>query len=77
MNDMSHFKDRVVTPLNSFCHSQIHVKQIQAQVIVHNLQSNTTIPYNFIIASQSHNLLLSVLPFFIAASDSLQAWRMF
>ncbi|KAL5060539.1 hypothetical protein RYX36_032143 [Vicia faba] len=64
MNGMGVFTDRVVTVLKTFCRSQSHVKQIQAQIIVHNLQSNTTIAYNFITASQSHNLLISVLPLF-------------
>ncbi|CAL5194450.1 unnamed protein product [Lathyrus oleraceus] len=64
MNDMSGFAERVVTLLKFSCRSQIHVKQIQAQIVLHNLQSNTTIAYNFITASQSHNLLISVLPLF-------------
>ncbi|CAK8544321.1 unnamed protein product [Lathyrus sativus] len=64
MNDMSGFADRVVTLLKFSCRSRIHVKQIQAQIILHNLQSNTTIAYNFITASQSHNLLNSVTPLF-------------
>ncbi|CAJ2632046.1 unnamed protein product [Trifolium pratense] len=64
MNDMSFLADRVVTLLKGFCRSQIQLKQIQSQIILHNLQSNTTIAQHLINASQSHNLLNSLLPLF-------------
>ncbi|RHN48930.1 putative pentatricopeptide [Medicago truncatula] len=62
--NMSCLAERVVKLLKSFCRTQIHVKQIQAQIIIHNLQSHTTIAEHLITASQSHNLLNYVSPLF-------------
>ncbi|XP_057439299.1 pentatricopeptide repeat-containing protein At5g43790-like [Lotus japonicus] len=61
---MSGFSDRAVTLLKDFCHSRLHVQQIQAQLILHNLQSNPTIAHHFITVCQSHNLLNSALLLF-------------
>lgn len=60
---VSGFTERIVTLLNH-CQSQIQVQQIQAQIILHNLHSHTTLASHFITASQSHNLLNSSLLLF-------------
>ncbi|KAE9615865.1 putative tetratricopeptide-like helical domain-containing protein [Lupinus albus] len=48
--------ERIITLLNR-CNNQIQVKQIQAQIILHNLHSHTTLASHFITSCQNHNLL--------------------
>ncbi|XLS80396.1 hypothetical protein HN51_046227 [Arachis hypogaea] len=58
MSKVNAFADRIVSLLKH-CHSVVQVQQIQAQLIVHNLHSHTTIAQHFISASQNHGLLNS------------------
>ncbi|KAJ4850590.1 hypothetical protein Tsubulata_017193 [Turnera subulata] len=53
---------------NSFPQSQPHLNQIQAQLILHNLRSNTTVARHFIsaVASQSLSFLHHSLPLFFS-----------
>ncbi|XP_061369404.1 pentatricopeptide repeat-containing protein At5g56310-like [Gastrolobium bilobum] len=59
MSKVSDFTEKVVSLLKGFCYCKIQVQQIQAQLILQNLHSHTTIAYNFIEACQSHGLLNS------------------
>ncbi|KAL5561502.1 hypothetical protein UlMin_031249 [Ulmus minor] len=60
---MSTVANKIISFLNN-CTSPSHIHQIQAQLVLQNLQSDTTIAYHFIASCQSLRLLNSAHHFF-------------
>ncbi|KAJ9171847.1 hypothetical protein P3X46_015156 [Hevea brasiliensis] len=58
--------ERIIRLLQ-MCISQTHIHQIQAQLILNKLHSNTTVAHHFITACQNLSLLHSSLPLFFFA----------
>ncbi|XP_054804420.1 pentatricopeptide repeat-containing protein At5g56310-like [Prosopis cineraria] len=58
VSEVSAFTNRIVALLNT-CTSQTQLHQIQAQLVIHNLHSDSTIASHFITACQSQGLLSS------------------
>ncbi|XP_034905069.2 putative pentatricopeptide repeat-containing protein At3g28640 [Populus alba] len=61
--ELSPMINKIINLLNK-CASPTHIHQIQSQIILHHLHSNTTLAYHFITASQNVSLLHSCLPLF-------------
>ncbi|CAK7348277.1 unnamed protein product [Dovyalis caffra] len=61
--ELSPTANKIIHLLNK-CTSPTHIRQIQSQLILHHLHSNTTLACHFITASQKFSLLHSSLPLF-------------